>query len=281
MRKAILLAIIISSCILIYCSIHKSAIPEGFQGGEKPYRVAVITAIFGNYDTVKEHPIRLSEKVDWYCFTDNKNLKSNFWNVIYTPYHIQNDDGSLNGNINSFDSITDQKVKNMMAAKYYKAKTHEIDILKGYDYFIWVDGSIFLRDSFLEEVFKLFDRGYGLISFKHSKRTTLEDEIEESRLLKKYTSQPLEDQYKRYKNEGYNNDVELFENTIMIRKNTRENAKLFNLWWVENVTMSYQDQLSYPYCLWKLNMYPDYVIKENVFNNEKFSYVNYDLLKNH
>lgn len=281
MRKALLLLICISSVIILYCSIQKSAIPEGFKGNQKPYKVAVITAIFGNYDTVKEHPIRLSDKVDWYCFTDNKNLKSNFWNVIYTPYHLQNDDGSLSGNINSFDSITDEKVRNMMAAKYYKAKTHEIDILKEYDYFIWVDGSIFLRDSFLEEVFKLFDRGYTLISFKHSKRATLEDEIEESRLLKKYTSQPLEEQYTRYKNEGYNNDVGLFENTIMIRKNTKENAKLFDLWWVQNVTLSYQDQLSYPYCLWKLNMYPDYVIKENVFNNEKFSYVNYDLLKNH
>ena len=44
-------------------------------------------------------------------------------------------------------------------------------------------------------------------------------------------------------------------------------AKLFDDWWNENLQKSYQDQISWPYVLWKNDVLPDNVIYENVFNN--------------
>jgi hypothetical protein len=255
---------------------------EGFQSsGPRPYRVAVVSANFGGYDTVKEHPIKLADTVDWYYFTDNTNVKSDFWNVITRPYHLQNIDKNCSDGVNSPTRMLDSRTKNMMAAKFYKAKMHKIDILKGYDYYIWIDGSIILRDSFLEEVFSLFDSGYTLISFKHSKRTTVSDEIAESIAMPKYKTQDIEGQYRAYVIQGFKDDVGLFENTIMIRKNIPKNNAVFDEWWCHNVKYTYQDQISLPFCYWKVGTMPDYVIPENVFYNKRFSYVDFNQMKKH
>lgn len=268
----ILIGILLATLLLL--SIRST---EGFQS--EP-RVAIVTANFGGYDTLKEHRIPLAEKVDWYYFTDRP-VQSGFWNVITTPYHRGAEHPECVGGRNSIHTTKDGRTRNMMSAKYYKVKMHEIDILKPYDYYIWIDSSITLRPTFLEEILKLLRQDHELISFKHSKRSTLAEEILESRNSPKYTSQPLEDQVTSYTNDGFKDDMGLFENTIMIHKNTPQNARLFDLWWEQNVKHTYQDQISFPYCLWKLGRLPEYVIKENVFQNEKFSFVSHDSLQNH
>jgi len=45
-------------------------------------KVCVYTCITGDYDNLKE--IKNKEKnIDYYCFTNNKNIKSNTWKVEY------------------------------------------------------------------------------------------------------------------------------------------------------------------------------------------------------
>ena len=41
----------------------------------------VYTAIFNNYDKLINSNIK-NDKIDLLCFTDDKNLKSNFWSII-------------------------------------------------------------------------------------------------------------------------------------------------------------------------------------------------------
>ena len=45
-------------------------------------KYAVVTFLFNHYDLLRE-PIMVDEKVDYYCLTDDKNLKSNVWQIIY------------------------------------------------------------------------------------------------------------------------------------------------------------------------------------------------------
>ena len=98
---------------------------EGFQG-TSGNSVAIITANFGNYDSLKDPNVNNANMVDWYCFTDNTDTKSEIWNVIDTPYHLQNEREYYSEYKNSYRNITDPKIRNMMAAKYYKIKAHEI-----------------------------------------------------------------------------------------------------------------------------------------------------------
>lgn len=45
-------------------------------------KIVVYTVIFNDYDFLKPHPIKY-DNIDYICFTNNKNLKSNFWTVKY------------------------------------------------------------------------------------------------------------------------------------------------------------------------------------------------------
>lgn len=245
-------------------------------------KIAIITSIYGDYDTIKEHNINYKSNVDWYCFTDNKNIQSNTWQMINTPYHLQNLDASDMKYKNSYPNVkTDSKIYNMMCAKFYKIKTHSIDILQKYDYYIWIDGSILLRQTFLDNIFDHIQRGHELIQFKHSVRDNIKDETYVSIQMPKYKTQQLSQQYVDYMNEGFPDKSGLFENTIIIRKkNDRCNA-IFDKWWIHNLKYSYQDQISYPYVLWSLRETPDHIIENNVFNNDTYSYVDFSLMPNH
>lgn len=49
---------------------------------KKKEKVLIYTAIFGNYDVITE-PQYVDEYCDYICFTDNKNLHSKVWKMIY------------------------------------------------------------------------------------------------------------------------------------------------------------------------------------------------------
>ena len=242
-------------------------------------RIAIITAIYGNYDNIKEHNIQSKDSVDWYCFTNNNNMKSKTWNIINTPYHINNKE--LKNSIYKNSNSKDKKTEYMMAAKYYKIKSHKIDILKNYDYIVWIDGSIFLQNNFINNIISLINKNYQLINFKHSMRNNIKDETIVSKKMLKYKNQDLDYQYKTYIKEGFQDNIGLFENTIIIRKNNSNIEKLFDEWWIHNLKYSYQDQISYPFVLWKNKINPDYIINDNVFNNKDYSYVDHSMMRKH
>ncbi len=242
-------------------------------------KIAIVTANFGSYDIPKSHSNVLNkELVDWYCFTDNQKiqLKKSMWKIITTPYHLNTDQNYPNSIPNS-----NSKINNMMSAKFYKAQTHIIPELVDYDYFVWIDSSVYLRDGFVDEVLKLINQGHKLISFAHSVRDNIKDEYNLSVQMEKYNSQDLLNQLNTYIDSGFPDNQGLYENTIMIKANNSEINKIFDDWWIHNLKYSFQDQISWPYVLWTHETKPDYIIQLNVFDNETFSYVDYSQMTRH
>jgi len=133
----------------------------------------------------------------------------------------------------------------------------------------------------LNKMLEYADKGCKMVNFKHSERDTIKDELKLSLEMKKYKSQNLQAQYDAYINEGFPDTQGLFECTINMKKNIPEINALFDLWWIENLKHSYQDQLSYVYALWKKGIMPDCVINEKVFSNEDYSYSNAEIMKKH
>lgn len=260
---------------------RNSRVQRGGNISQKP-RIAVVTAIYGAYDNLKEPTgVNNRESFDWFCFTDDANMKSPVWKVVNTPYHKQNGKEEYKQYKNYYDNIKDPKVMNMMSAKYYKIKTHEIDILKDYDYYIWVDGSLLLRPEFVNNIQKLIDQKYELINFKHPERTNIKDEMNLSVGMGKYKEQDIPTQYAAYVSDGFPDDMGLFECTMIIKKNVPRINDAFDIWWIQNMQYSYQDQISYTYSLWKKGIKPDYIINEKVFNNPNFSYSDRSLMTKH
>ncbi len=254
---------------------------EGFETNNP--KIAIITSIYGNYDNLKENHINDENDVNWYCFTDNKNLKSDKWKIINEPYHLKDKDNyKYKEYYNYYDNIKDDKIYNMMCAKYYKIKTHNIDILKNYDYYIWVDGSITLRPDFIKNIKKiLMNNDIKIINFKHSARDNIKDELNVSLPMNKYKSQKIKEQYDYYISNGFKDDYGLYENTSFVKKNDEQTNKIFDDWWIENLKWSYQDQISYPFVLYKSNKKPDYIINENVFSTEDYTSVDFNYYNNH
>src|SRR5690242_14647057 len=109
--------------------------------------VAVYTAIFGGYDTLK--PQKPVPGVDFHCFTDDPAMTSDLWSV-----HVRRP---------RFDHPR-------LSAKYYKALPHKV--LRGYRVSIWIDGSITLLRPrrFVRMAMRTLD-GRGLALFAHPDRT--------------------------------------------------------------------------------------------------------------
>jgi len=264
--------------LILFIYIYNTKLLENFDDNFP--NIAIITAIYGEYDNLKDPNIDNIEKVDCYCFTDNASIKSNVWKIINKPYHLTN---NINDNYkNSYSNIKDKKTYNMMCAKYYKMKNHEIDILTKYDYIIWIDGSITLRKDFIKNISnEVIKNNKELVNFKHSVRSNIKDEKDVSIQMEKYKKQDVDKQYNSYIANGFDDSIGLFENTIIIRKKTQRTNEIFDSWWLHNLIYSYQDQISYPYVLWEKQYTPDLIINENVFNNEKYSFVDFNYMKNH
>jgi len=214
-----------------------------------PKSVAIITANYGNYDKIKEINIKNKDFFDWYLFTDIS-INTTDYNVIHYPLIF---DYAHNNDFNR------------LYAKYIKCQALNIDILKKYKYIIWQDSSLkFTNNNFVEDILNLLNKNKEDIYFyEHYYRNNIKDEYELSKTLSKYENNRMFEQLQKYEDEHFLDET-LYECGIFIYKNNDKNIKLFNDWWKENINYSYQDQLSFPYVLWKHNRKP-ILLNDNEF----------------
>jgi hypothetical protein len=119
----------------------------------KGNKIVVYTAIFGNYDDLKNQKIKI-EGVDFYCFTDNKNLKSNLFKIVL---------------------VEPEYGDNTRNAKIYKILPHKF--FSKYEYSIWIDGSIIIKKFDLEELINKYLVKDNIALFKHPDRDCIYDEV--------------------------------------------------------------------------------------------------------
>jgi hypothetical protein len=207
------------------------------KGQNSPMRVLVYTAIFGNYDQPKTHaPQNICAD---YLFFDEENSASlpGFWQDKHPRYK----------------------------AKYYKLQPYTLNDYQGYDYVVWIDGSgTLLAPNSLEELIKYCKKGYAV--FRHPDRNCIYEEVFFCKEFPKYKDQPLQDQVDAYRKEGYPRHNGLYACGFIIRDTQKDFIQLDKYWLNENLQWSYQDQLSFPYILWKYNMGID-VIDLNLAKN--------------
>lgn len=196
----------------------------------KKDRLVVYTALFGDYDDLIDPPEKFSG-CDFVCFTDQKYLKSDIWEIRL---------------------ITDCDLPPNMMNRRYKILPHLF--FSEYERSLYVDANILI----LKNPIDLADK-YLITSVfaapKHFERDCVYDEAKVCIVLMKDKTKNIKKQMLRYKDAGFPSCFGLSENNILLRNHLHGGViKLMEFWWQELLRETKRDQLSLPYVMWSLGM---------------------------
>ena len=212
-------------------------------------KICVYTCITGEYDDLKE--IKNVEKnIDYYCFTNNKKIKSKTWNVVY---------------------IEDNELSNLLLARKTKILGNPI-INENYDIELWMDAAV----EFVKPINEFIDHYLGkndkFVCFKHGIRNSIEEEMNACLRFRKESIENIENLKEFYKKEKYNYDNGLVESTVLIKRpKDKKVIETMKIWYDIVSNYSRRDQLSFNYAIYKTGLKVKWIY-EYVFNNDWFSW---------
>lgn len=201
----------------------------------------VITAIYDRYDTLKPILPQTECDVDWVCVTDDKDLKSDEWRIIYDPHP-------------SIHPNRAAKNPKMFPWQYTNSRSS-----------IWLDASFqVISDKFVSQAISYAD---PIAQFMHPWRDCIYEEASESIRLRKYKDEPVEEQIKRYKDDWHPEHWGLWATGVIARHHTVEIKSMSKIWNQEINRYSFQDQISQPIALRVTDLrptnFPDWHMQNN------------------
>jgi len=166
--------------------------------------------------------------IDYICFTNSPYLKSDFWDVRQMNIW-------RNGRWTA-----------------RKCKTSPEELLPEYDAWLWMDNEIY----FTYDPHSLFETHLGdfdLAVHRHCDRNCLYEEVQATthRNPPRDNVEMILNQGSEYKREDYPENIGLYENGILYRKNNEAIRKFNKLWFEETAKWNTEDQISMMYSLWK------------------------------
>ena len=166
-------------------------------------KYCVVTMLFNKYDWLRE-PVEVDPDADYICITDDKELKSEHWKVIYDPFF-------------DTDKLTGIQKTFMFKYHLYRYIPH----IEKYDYIVRVDGSIIIYKS-LKGIVEYLDRGkYDISVAIHPWRNNFIDEYNAWITVRNIGKEKFDIFLKGIGT--YNLSMEgLCENTFQIYKNCKE-----------------------------------------------------------
>lgn len=193
----------------------------------------IVTAVTGDYDYLLEQ--KIIKGVDYIYFTDKNIAVPQPWMPVL---------------------LGDEHLDNRRRSKRPKLNPHSIPLLASYKYLIWIDGDMgIINENFVLEIMSYMNNGF-VISPHFDNRHCAYGEA--TIRPPKYAKEPLDEQVAFYRSENFPEQYGLYECGVSARDMTNPAVKeLGELWHQQNLTWSYQDQVSLPYCLWKTKFEPD------------------------
>lgn len=219
-------------------------------------KLVVYTALFGNYDDLIE-PKEKFEGCDFICFTDQKHLTSDIWEIRL---------------------IEESDLPPNMMNRKYKILPHLF--LSEYEWSLYVDANIAILGNSMDLANKYLSM-YDMAVPKHFARDCVYDEAKECVILGKTKYEETKKQMNTYEKEGFPKNFGLGENNMLFRKHNSEKVlKLMNEWWEELNTQTKRDQLSLAYVLWKNGEKFNFMDESAREGKGYFEYINHNQYKN-
>jgi hypothetical protein len=192
----------------------------------------VLTSITGGKDKLLDPP-QVFDNCDYIAYTDKKNNDIKVWEQR---------------SVLEFSGI--DAFKDRRNAKPYKILSAVM--FPQYEYIIWEDGNHQLKvdpQTILDE----YGEDVDMLLFKHPDRTCLYQELNACAQWNLDHRENLEIQFRFYKASNVPEHFGLFELSTFIVKTSEVVKQLQLMWWEQICKFSSRDQISLPYCLWKLD----------------------------
>jgi tetratricopeptide (TPR) repeat protein len=211
-------------------------------------RVAVYTAITGNYDSLKL-PEYLGSRFDYIVYTDSKLSDAGIFDIRPLPY-----------------SHGDKT----RSARY--VKTHPHTLLKEYDIAVWVDANITIIDDVYPIIQHFMDSNKAIGAVPHPQRQTVYEELGACIELGKDEEYAMREQIEKYKQENFDGKDLIESNFMLFDLNNEQIPDFLDFWWSEIENHSKRDQLSLPYAIFKKNMNRYYITErpDSIRNHPSF-----------
>lgn len=197
-------------------------------------KVAILSAVYDRYDTLKPALPQVGAEVDWVFVTDDPDISQEHlyrgWRVVYEPR---------------------PGVHPNRAAKHPKYEPWKYTTQPAS---LWVDASFrIVSDMFAVEALALAN---PIAQFTHPWRDCLYAEAQESVRLPKYGGEPAAGQAQHYRDRGHPEHWGLWATGVIARHHTDAVRDLGQKWLDETYTWSFQDQISQPYALREAGLRP-------------------------
>lgn len=217
-------------------TIPNASKPEG--------RLAVYTALTGNYDDVHE-VLYKEEGVDYILFTNNPSLKSKSWKVMMIESDLD-------------DVLLSREIK-MLPHKYLGNE---------YETSIYIDANAVIYGEISDLTRYLYSNTTFAVS-RHSIRKNVKEEIGACVKLRGTDKVMAEKQYEKYIQEGFKDDKSLLECGLLVRKHKNHKLQeLMQVWYEEFKNGVRRDQLSLLPCMSRLNFENYAVMDGSVWHNQ-------------
>lgn len=253
-------------------TMRKSEISRSLSSKEK--KVAYITAIIGSYEQSCKKVAPQTTPVDQYCFTNLDSIHTDGnWQVVRTPHHIENPSTLDTGN--QHNSLRNNS-STFNIAKYYKQQWHLIPELQNYDMVVWLDGTVEIVNEKTTDILLdiLFNQGHTLATWEHEWRGgCLACEVDASN-GGRYEGQDVRGQYQAYLDDGYSDEYwkkidsrdhfGVWVTCMIAFKNNKTTHKFLDHWYTQTLKYTTQDQVSFPYSLFKNKLVPYTFPKDGV-----------------
>lgn len=206
--------------------------------------IAVYTALTGKHDYLHEILYR-QPGIDYILFTNNRNIKSSTWQVHYVDSPLS-------------DLLLSRAIK-MLPHQYLDHK---------YTATVYVDANAYLYGDISQLISALAD-GTTLALTRHTTAHTVADELEECIQTKGIDRQAAQQQYARYRTQGFNDDMGLAECGIIARRNGDPNLdRLMAMWYEEFCNGIHRDQISLLPCIHKSQFKNYKILDGSVWHNQ-------------
>ena len=200
-------------------------------------KIAVYTALFGKYDTVRE-PVCRPDNIDYYILTDQEMDADSSWRpldfraLIPEPY--------------AGDPV--------MANRWCKLHPHEL--FPDYEYSIYVDSNYLITSDLTALVNRMADFPAAL--FRHKDRSCVYDEIDRCIEIQKDKKDRLLAHREALLKKGLPEQYGLLEAPVIVRKHHDEACvRLMDVWWNNFCNGCRRDQVALPEALWDLGIPTD------------------------
>lgn len=197
---------------------------------KNPPKIAIYTAISGNYDVLLP-PSKIDSRFKYIVYSDTPIDGYGIYEVRPITY---------------FDSDKTRP------ARYLK--THPHFFLNDYDVVVWIDANIMQvgdihthLDSFINS-----KKPFGAI--RHPIRDSVYQEGKECIKRNKDEKSAISEQLKAYKKEGFDCDDLIESNVLFFNLKKSKTSKFLTTWWKELDSFSKRDQISLNYSLQKHNV---------------------------